>query len=74
MPTRRELLPTWMLEQTGPKGDDRRRLVPPVRRRRVWPEGPESRVEVLTKLESLFDSGLLTQRQYASERERLLGG
>ncbi len=74
MPTRRELLAAWMLEQTGRTEGARRQLVPPIRRRRIRPEGPESRIEALTKLKSLFDSGVLTQRQYASERERLLGG
>jgi hypothetical protein len=63
-----------MLEQTGP----RRRVAwgpstPPIRRRRTWPEGPEARIEALTKLKSLFDAGVLTPRQYTSERDRLLG-
>jgi hypothetical protein len=41
------------------------------------PGGPSSeteRIEALTKLKSLLDSGVLTQEQYESERQRLTEG
>ncbi len=34
----------------------------------------ENRIDALTKLKSLLDSGVLTQEQYESERERLTAG
>jgi hypothetical protein len=36
--------------------------------------GAEARIDALAKLKALFDSGVLTDRQFADERERLLGG
>jgi hypothetical protein len=47
---------------------------PPVDRRVLDAEGAEARIDALTKLKKLFDSGVLTDRQFADERERLLGG
>jgi hypothetical protein len=39
------------------------------------PDGAEAkRVDALTKLEGLRDSGVLTQEQYESERRRLTAG
>jgi hypothetical protein len=34
----------------------------------------EARIEALTKLKALLDSGVLTRQQFADERERLLDG
>jgi hypothetical protein len=34
----------------------------------------ENRIDALTKLKSLLDSGVLTREQYESERERLTAG
>jgi hypothetical protein len=34
----------------------------------------ENRIDALTKLKSLLDSGVLTQEQYESERARLTAG
>ena len=62
MRTLRKLLPAWMLEQTG------------LRRGAGRPDGPGSRADALTKLKALFDSGVLTSRQYADERNRILRG
>jgi hypothetical protein len=64
-----------MLEATvGDRGPGRRRRpAPPVRRRIVAAHGAEARIDALTKLKDLFDSGVLTARQYADERDRLLG-
>jgi hypothetical protein len=47
---------------------------PPVDRRVVDADGPEVRIDALAKLKALFDSGVLTDRQFADERRRLLGG
>ncbi|MBS1894890.1 MAG: SHOCT domain-containing protein [Actinobacteria bacterium] len=74
MRTRRELLPARMLEQTGAGRRLRRLAVPPTRRLHGRAEKAETRIETLRKLESLFDSGVLTRQQYESERRRLLGG
>jgi Short C-terminal domain len=52
----------------------RRPQAPPVDRRVLDADGPEARIDALTKLKKLFDSGVLTDRQFADERERLLGG
>lgn len=62
MRTLRKLLPAWMLEQGGRRRSARR------------PDDPGSRVEALAKLKALFDSGVLTRRQYADERDRILRG
>ncbi len=74
MRNRRELLPAWMLEQTGQRRRAWRVSVPPIGRSRDRQERPETRGEALRKLKALFDSGVLTQRQYESERHRLRGG
>ena len=74
MRRRRALLPAWMLEPTGGGRRPRRRAAPPVRRRILAARGAEARIDALTKLKSLFDSGVLTARQFADERDRLLGG
>jgi hypothetical protein len=34
----------------------------------------ENRIDALTKLKALFDSGVLTEEQYESERDRLTAG
>jgi hypothetical protein len=34
----------------------------------------ENRIDALTKLKSLLDSGVLTEEQYESERKRLTAG
>jgi hypothetical protein len=34
----------------------------------------ENRIDALTKLKALFDSGVLTEEQYSSERDRLTAG
>jgi hypothetical protein len=47
---------------------------PPVDRRVVDADGAEVRIDALAKLKALFDSGVLTDRQFADERRRLLGG
>jgi hypothetical protein len=75
MRRRRALSPAWMLEaDRGEVAPPRRRALPPVRRRILAARGPEARIDALTKLKALFDSGVLTARQYADERDRLLGG
>jgi len=74
MRRRRALLPAWMLEPTGGGRCPRRPAAPPVRRRILAARGAEARIDALTKLKSLFDSGVLTARQFADERDRLLGG
>jgi hypothetical protein len=62
-----------MLEETGDGRDARRRLSPPVRRRILAAHGAEARIDALAKLQALFDSGVLTARQFTDERDRLLG-
>ena len=65
-----------MLE-AGHGGSARRRPTPPtppVDRRVVDADGAEVRIDALAKLKALFDSGVLTDRQFADERRRLLGG
>jgi hypothetical protein len=75
MRRRRALSPAWMLEASGDQDVPRhRRASPPVRRRILAARGTEARIDALTKLKALFDSGVLTARQYADERDRLLGG
>lgn len=73
MRRRRALLPAWMLE-AGAEPRAARRPTPPVRRRILAARGAEARIDALAKLKALFDSGVLTQRQFADERDRLLGG
>jgi hypothetical protein len=68
-------MPAWMLEATvEERGPRRRRPAPPVRRRILAAHGPEARIDALAKLKLLFDSGVLTPRQFDEERDRLLGG
>jgi hypothetical protein len=62
-----------MLEQGARGGRGPRSFGLPGQRDRVRPDRPESRIEALTKLKALFDSGVLTARQYEDERDRLLG-
>jgi hypothetical protein len=69
----RTLLPAWMLEVAGGR-PAHRPSAPPVDRRVLDPAGAEARIDALAKLKTLFDSGVLTARQFADERERLLGG
>ncbi|HEX7059881.1 MAG TPA: SHOCT domain-containing protein [Solirubrobacterales bacterium] len=38
------------------------------------PPSESERVEALTKLKDLFDSGVLTEEQYESEKQKLLAG
>ncbi|HVO54256.1 MAG TPA: SHOCT domain-containing protein [Solirubrobacterales bacterium] len=45
----------------------------PAARPSVPPTSPTGRVEALAKLAALRDSGVLTEEQFAAERERLLG-
>jgi hypothetical protein len=66
-------MPAWMLEGAGGRAAHRP-STPPVDRRVVDPGGAEARIDALAKLKALFDSGVLTDRQFADERERLLGG
>ncbi|MBS1679644.1 MAG: hypothetical protein JST08_19910 [Actinobacteria bacterium] len=73
MRRRRALSPAWMLEATGEASVARRRPPPPVRRRILPARGAEARIDALAKLKMLFDSGVLTARQFADERDRLLG-
>lgn len=73
MRRRRALLPAWMLEATEDRRG-RRHPAPPVRRRILVAHGAEARIDALAKLKALFDSGVLTARQFAEERDRLLGG
>ena len=70
----RTLLPAWMLEAAGGRTTHHRPSTPPVDRRVVDACGAEARIDALAKLKALFDSGVLTDRQFADERERLLGG
>ena len=70
MRTRRRLIPAWMLEQSAGGGHPRRSTGLP---RRAVPRPPGSRTEALAKLKSLFDAGVLTSRQFADERDRILG-
>jgi hypothetical protein len=70
----RTLLPAWMLEVAGGRPAHHRPSTPPVDRRVFDAGGAEARIEALAKLKVLFDSGVLTDRQFADERERLLGG
>jgi hypothetical protein len=74
MRRRRALMPAWMLEATGEERRPRRRPAPPVRRRILAAPGAEARIDALEKLKVLFDSGVLTPRQFDEERDRLLGG
>jgi hypothetical protein len=67
-------MPAWMLETAAETGRTRRRPAPPVRRRILAAGGPEARIDALAKLKVLFDSGVLTPRQFDEERDRLLGG
>jgi hypothetical protein len=68
------LLRAWMLEVAGGRSSRRRPSTPPVDRRVVDAGGAEARIDALAKLKALLDSGVLTDRQFADERERLLGG
>lgn len=72
--SRRGLLPAWMLEETVGGRRSRSPATPPVRRRILAAHGAEARIDALTKLKTLFDSGVLTRRQFIDERDRLLGG
>lgn len=63
-----------MLEAAGGRAAHRRPSTPPVDRRVVDPGGAEARIDALAKLKVLFDSGVLTDRQFADERRRLLEG
>lgn len=74
MRRRRALSPAWMLEAAGGRRGSRRPPVPPIRRRILAARGAEARIDALAKLKVLFDSGVLTSRQFADERDRLLGG
>lgn len=74
MLTRRRLRSAWMLERPGERRRSRLVSVPPIRRPRGRPGKADARIEALTKLKSLFDSGVLTEQQFESERHRLLGG
>jgi hypothetical protein len=76
MRRRRALMPAWMLEVTVEerRSRTRRRPAPPVRRRILAARGAEARIDALAKLKVLFDSGVLTPRQFDEERDRLLGG
>jgi hypothetical protein len=67
-------MPAWMLEAGAEAGRPRHRAAPPVRRRILAARGAEARIEALAKLKLLFDSGVLTSRQFDEERDRLLGG
>jgi hypothetical protein len=62
-----------MLEVAGGR-PARRPSTPPVDRRVVDADGAEARIDALAKLKMLFDSGVLTDRQFADERRRLLDG
>ncbi len=62
-----------MLEAAGGRSA-RRPSAPPVDRRVVDADAAELRIEALAKLKMLFDSGVLTDRQFADERRRLLEG
>ncbi len=72
--TRRKLLSAWMLERPGERRRAWQVSVPPIGRPRDGPGRPEARIEALTKLKSLFETGVLTRQQYESERHRLLDG
>lgn len=74
MRRRRALLPALMLEAAADGRGSRRRPAPPIRRRILAARGSEARIDALEKLKLLFDSGVLTERQFADERDRLLGG
>jgi hypothetical protein len=67
-------MPAWMLEAAAEERMPRRRASPPVRRRILAASGAEARIDALAKLKVLFDSGVLTPRQFDEERDRLLGG
>jgi hypothetical protein len=67
-------MPAWMLEANVGEHRPRRRPAPPVRRRILAARGAEARIDALEKLKLLFDSGVLTSRQFDEERDRLLGG
>jgi hypothetical protein len=70
----KSLLPAWMLEVAGERPAHHRPSTPPVGRRVVDAGGAEARIDALAKLKALLDSGVLTDRQFADERARLLGG
>jgi hypothetical protein len=70
----RTLLPARMLEVAAGPSRHHRPSTPPVDRRVVDAGGAEARIDALAKLKALLDSGVLTDRQFADERERLLGG
>lgn len=64
-----------MLEAAGSRtGTHAGRAAPATGRRVLDARGAEARIDALVKLKMLFDSGVLTDRQFADERERLLGG
>ena len=69
----RTLLPAWMLQAAAGPNARRRPSTPPVDRRVVDADRAEARIDALAKLKMLFDSGVLTDRQFADERRRLLG-
>lgn len=66
----RPLRPAWMLDAAS----GRDAAAPPVRGRILPARGAEARIDALVKLKGLLDSGVLTPRQFAGERDRLLGG
>ena len=70
----RTLLPARMLEVAAGPSRHHRPPTPPVDRRVVDAGGAEARIDALAKLKALLDSGVLTDRQFADERARLLGG
>lgn len=74
MRRRRALSAAWMLDVTNVGRPAHRRRAPPVRGRILVARGAEARIDALTKLKDLLDSGVLTRRQFADERDRLLGG
>lgn len=70
----RALQPAWMLEVAAGGLARRRVIAPPVRRRILAAQGSEARIDALAKLKMLLDTGVVTPRQFADERDRLLGG
>lgn len=63
-----------MLETPGGVAGSARPPAPPVRRRVLAAYEAVARIDSLEKLKMLLDSGVLTDRQFADERDRLLGG
>jgi Short C-terminal domain len=67
---RRRLKMAAMVGDSGPGKSTRAATQPPL----ADAASAENRIDALTKLKALFDSGVLTAEQYEAERDRLTAG